>query len=166
MKEKFPQIKIENREPGQWEKVVELGGRTLQRELSNFEIPPKRAGVFALMTILAMGFAGAGKAEAQTRYGPNLGHQIKPEVAGQINRGVGEAMTGVDQAHYGKIIEAGEERSVKLTRLDDALSAGKITRREHRLERERIEKEYRGKVGKIRLRQRVLSSVFQGIRGF
>lgn len=162
--ERVPKLKIENQEVGRQEKVVELGSRTLRSELTNFEIPAKRAGAFALMTILAMGFAGADKAEARTRYGPTPGQQVRREVAGQINRGVGEAMVGVDQAHYGKIIEVGEERSVKLTVLNDALSAGKITRREHRLARERIEKDYRGKVSKIRLRQKIFQGIHSGVR--
>lgn len=180
MMEKFPKTKIETGETGQPEKVVELGSRVLRQELTNFRIPAKRVGALAFMTLLAMGFVGAGKAEAQTRYRPNLGQQAKREATRQVNRGVSEAMTGVNQAHYNKIQEAGQERSDRLTKLSDYemgldgdFQNGKINQEEYsraknevRKARESVEKEYRSKVSRIRLRQNIFQSVRSGIRGF
>lgn len=163
-----------------FEKMGEFGGKTLEHELSLDKIEPKRAGAWAICTLLALGFAATNRAEAQTRYGQTMGQQVRREATREVYRGVGKVMTGIDQAQSRKIQEAGEERSDKLTRLGDYerqldgdFQSAKITPEKYKLEKARIaqarkdvEKEYKSKVSKIRMKQSVIQSIHRGIRGW
>lgn len=179
--EKIPQPGIENKEPGRQkqEKTIELGRHALQRELTYFEIAPKRAGAFVLMTLLAMGIF-PGEAKSQGRFGPFTKENIQRQTEMEVKKRMSIEMSEIEQRQRGRIQELETERAVRMTQLGDAegrldyeFQNGRISRQEYELakeevrrEKQRIEKEYGNKIRNARMGLGITGRIFQGIRGW
>jgi hypothetical protein len=102
------------------EQIANLGQIVLIKEAER-GVEPKRSGGYILSTVLAMALAmgmSAEKAKAQTRW--PIGGTGK-QLAGQIiNRGIFEASSAIDRAHWKKMGQIENDYVTQLTILADA----------------------------------------------
>lgn len=116
MKENFPQLEIETKEPGRQEKIAVLGNRALEGE-AEFKTPIHRRRGFMLATFLALGMTlFAGQAEARGR---SWGSQLGREAA---TNAIAAARNGVTMVHNEKILEINAWHQAEIAKLIEAKS--------------------------------------------